>query len=224
MSEIILYAAPGSCAFVPTIALEEIGVPFDYRLIRFARGEHKSPAFKQVNPAGKVPAFSIDGEVLTENVAILGYLNERFPEARLLPAASDAMKRARQTADLCYVSSTLHPMMTRLRMPMFFAGPENNEAVVRMVTQALPEYLQVVEDRLGHQWWYGDQWSAVDAYLYWAFRRVEGGKFDLTPYPKYRDHAARMSKRPATQRAEAREAEAMKQLESEGLGGPPPRR
>lgn len=224
MSDIILFAAPGSCSLVPTIALEEIGLPYEYRLIRFARGEHKSPDFKKVNPAGKVPALSVDGEGLAENVAMLTYLNERFPDAGLLPVAADPLARARQVADLCFVSSTVHPMLTRLRMPMFFAGPENNEAVVRTVSQALPEYVKVIEDRLGDQWWYGDRWSVVDAYIYWAFRRIEGSSFDLTPYPSYRDHAARMSARPATQNAEAREAAAIKQLESEGLGGPPPGR
>ena len=66
-----LFMAPYTCARVTAIALEEAGVEFDAHLIRFMRGEHKSPEFKARNPKGKVPALEIDDEVLTENVAIL---------------------------------------------------------------------------------------------------------------------------------------------------------
>lgn len=223
MSEIVLFAAPGSCSLVPSIALEETGASYEYRIIRFARGEHKSPDFKRVNPAGKVPALLVDGEALAENVAILGYLNAKFPDAKLLPTTSDALERARQIADLSFFSSTIHPLLTRLRMPMFFAGTENSAAVAQAAASALPEYVKVIEDKLSDDWWYGNQWSVVDGYLYWAFRRIEGGNFDLSPYEKYRAHAARMAERPAVQRALAREAEAFARLEKEGLGTPPAR-
>src|SRR5690348_7587709 len=74
-----LWMAPYTCARVTAIALEEAGVEFDTRLVRFMRGEHKSAEFKTRNPKGKVPALEIDGNVLTENVAILSYLAERLP-------------------------------------------------------------------------------------------------------------------------------------------------
>ncbi len=85
MTDIKLFIAPGSCARVPTILLEEIGLPYTTELVRFMKGEHKSPAYKAYNPKGKVPAILIDGEALTENVAIISLLNERFPDAGLLP-------------------------------------------------------------------------------------------------------------------------------------------
>ena len=81
------------------------------------RGEHKAPEFKSRNPKGKVPALEIDGTVLTENVAILWYLHQRHPEARLLPATSTPLEDARNLADLCFCSATLHPLVTRIRMP-----------------------------------------------------------------------------------------------------------
>ena len=64
--EIILFTAPVSCAKVPLILLEEIGSPFETRLVRFMKGEHKSPEFKRYNPKGKVPAIVIDGEALPQ--------------------------------------------------------------------------------------------------------------------------------------------------------------
>jgi len=204
------------------IALEEAGVPVETHLIRFLKGEHKSPEFRRFNPKGKVPALEMDGETLTESVAILWYLNQRFPEARLLPPADDALERARQIADLAFCATTLHPLVSRIRFPQFVAGPEPAAAVYVAASDALREYFQLVEERLeGSDWWYGDAWSVMDAYLYWVFWRVEGAGFPVADYPRYFDHARRIEQRPSVQRAMAREAEAERQLEAEGLSVKP---
>ena len=129
MSKTQLYMAPGTCARVPSICLEEAGQNFESVLIRFMRGEHKSPEYRKLNPKGKVPTLVIGGEVLTENVAIVTHLNERFPDSRLMPEASDSMTRARQLADLCFCSATLHPIVTRIRMPHFFANKDAAQSV-----------------------------------------------------------------------------------------------
>jgi len=222
MNETVLFMAPGTCARVSCIALEEIGLPFETRVIRFLRGEHKSPAYKRFNPKGKVPALVMDGATLTENVAILCYLHERFPEARLLPPASDALARARQVADLAFCASTLHPLVSRIRFPQMVAGPEVAAGVYLAAAEAMKEYFQLVENRLGESpWWYGDAWTVMDAYLYWVFWRVEGAGFNVEAYPRYTDHARRMEQRPAVQRALAREEELDRQLEAEGLSVKP---
>lgn len=219
-----LYMAPYTCARVTAIALEEAGVPFDTQLIRFMKGEHKSAEFKRLNPTGKVPALAIDGVVLAENVAILTYLGERFPEARLLPDAATAAERARHLADLCFCSSTLHPIVTRIRMPQFFAGPENAVAVKRSGEQAMDEHFQRIEQRLADgPWWYGEQWSAVDGYLYWVFWRVEGAGYEVSRFPAFTAHARAMEQRPAVQRALAREEAAQARLVAEGAAFIPPR-
>ena len=219
-----LWMAPYTCARVTAIALEEAGASFDTRLVRFMRSEHKSPEFRARNPKGKVPALEIDGEVLTENVAILAYLAERFPQARLLPLVDTPAERAHILADLCLCSSTLHPLVTRIRMPMFFAGAENALAVKQAAEAAMDEYFSLVDNRLaGGPWWYGDAWSAMDGYLYWVFWRVEGAGYDVSRFPYFTAHARAMEQRPAVQRALAREQAAQKQLEAEGLAFLPPK-
>jgi glutathione S-transferase len=221
---IVLWMAPYTCARVAAIALEEAGAEFETRLVRFMRGEHKSPEFKRRNPKGKVPALEIDGVTLTENVAILAYLAERFPDAKLLPVADGSVQRAQILADLCFCSSTLHPLVTRIRMPQFFAGPENAVVVKQTAEAAMDEYFQLVEDRLaGAAWWYGDAWSAVDGYLYWVFWRVEGAGYDISRFPRFTAHARAMERRPAVQRALAREEAAQAQLEAEELAFVPPK-
>lgn len=219
-----LYMAPFTCARVTMIALEEAGIPFETELIRFMRGEHKSPAFRQVNPKGKVPALAIDGTVLTENVAILNYLHERHPEAGLLPDAGTPAERAGILADLCFCSATLHPLVTRIRMPMLFAG-EANAAVVKATGEAaMDEYFALVEARLADRpWWFGDAWSVMDGYLYWVFWRVEGAGFDVSRYSRFESHARANEQRPAVRRALAREEAAQAQLMAEGAAFVPPK-
>ncbi len=75
MSNIVLYMAPGSCARVSIIVLEELELEFETPVVRFMKGKHKSPEFKVKNPKGKVPALNYNGQALTENVAIITYLN-----------------------------------------------------------------------------------------------------------------------------------------------------
>jgi len=203
------------------IALEQIGAPFEVNLIRFMKGEHRAPQFLEISRLGKVPALVIDGETLTENVAILEYLNERFPDAGLLPAARTAMERAKRIADLCFCSSTLHPIVTRIRLPQFFVEPENVRAFWSRSCEAMGTYFNLVEDRLAQGgWWYGTEWSAMDAYLYWVFWRVRGAGFDVSPFPCFSDHAYRSEQRSAVQRALAREAELERMLDAEGHSVP----
>lgn len=213
-----LYMAPYTCARVTMIALEQAQVAFDIEPVRFMRGEHKSPEFKQLNPKGKVPALAIDNTVLTENVAMLWYLHERHPEARLLPEADRPAARAEILADLCFCSATLHPLVTRIRMPMIFAGQENAVVVKAAAEQAMDEYFALVEARLADQsWWYGERWTAMDGYLYWVFWRVEGAGYDVSPYPRFCAHARANEQRPPVQRALAREEAAQAQLIAEGV-------
>ena len=222
MENIVLYMAPGTCARVPCILLEEIGVDFQTRVIRFMRGEHKSPEFKLINPKGKVPALQIDGVNLTENVAIISYLRERFPEANLMPVANDLFNKTQQIADLCYCASTLHPIVSRIRLPHFFVAEESSRSVWLKACEAMDEHFDLVDKRLTNNWWYGEQWSAMDAYLYWIFWRVEGAGYDVSRFANFVQHRTRSEQRPAIQKALAREQAAQALLEKEGLAFTPP--
>ena len=214
-----LYYSPGSCARVTAIALEEAGLDFEVCLMRMARGEHKQPEYLAINPKGKVPAVVIEGRVLTENVAILGYLNTLYPAARLLPAAADEGERFNQLADLCFCASTLHPIVTRICIPRFFAETDDarkqvHEAAVTM----MHGQFQIVENRLNDRpYWYGEDWSVMDGYLYWVWCRVLGGGFPVDAYPLFANHARAVEARPSVVRALERERLAIAQLRSEGV-------
>jgi len=193
MKNLHLFVAPNTCARVPTIALEEIGVPFETTLIRVATGEQNTPEFLKHNPKGKVPALLVDGAPLTENVAILNWLNVTFPHAHLLPAASDALDASRHTADLAFFAGSVHPVVTRIAMPMKLVpdAAQSFETVRPMGTQEMHKIMTMIEARLDDgQWWYGETWSIVDGYLFWVWSRITGVGFDGSAYPNLQQHPA----------------------------------
>lgn len=187
--------------------------------MRFMKGEHRSPDYLKVNPKGKVPALVMDGQALTENVAILSYLNLKHPEAKLLPPARDDFERAKQVADLSFCASTLHPIVTRIRIPGFFAEGEGCiKSVYQAGVAAMRPNFALIDERLsGQPWWYGDQWSVMDAYINWVWFRVTGAGFPGQDYPAFEGHAKRIEALPAVKRMLARDAEAEAELKAEGL-------
>lgn len=220
MPHLKLFVAPGSCARVPTIALEEAGVSFDTELLRMAANQQNSPEFLKHNPKGKVPTLLIDGMPLTENVAILTWLNRQFPEAKLLPATDDPLEISRQIADIAFFSATVHPTVTRIAMPIkFIPDSEMSFDLVRPKgKEAMMPIMTMINDRLNNgPWWYGDQWSVLDGYLFWVWWRITGVGFDGTPFPNIQRHMELSNQRPAVQRAMAREAANVEILKSEGL-------
>jgi glutathione S-transferase len=214
-----LYFAPGTCARVSLIALEETGHPFETRVVAFMRGDHRAPDFLARNPAGKVPVLIAEGVAVTQNIAILTYLARRFPEARLLPVATDNESATALLSRLAWFSADLHPIVTRIRMPQLICDQPAAIARVRELgCEAMKFQLTGLERSLQQQpWVLGTQWSVLDGYLYWVWFRITGAGFDAAPFPAIAAHALRMEARPAVQRALQREAAAQAELESQGL-------
>lgn len=101
-----LYTSPGACSLADHIALQWIGAPFEAQLV--SRDERKQDWFKQLNPAGAVPVLEDDGWVLTQNAAILNYLADRFPEAKL---GGDGTPKGRAEVNrwLSFLNADVHP-------------------------------------------------------------------------------------------------------------------
>jgi glutathione S-transferase len=219
-----LYFAPGTCARVPLIALEEAGSPFDTKVIAFIRGDHRAPDFLAHNPAGKVPVLIADGVALSQNLAILTWLSRRFPAARLLPASADPAAEAALLSRLAWFSADLHPLVTRIRMPQLICDqPAAIPRVREMACDSMAFQLRGLEQSLQQQpWVLGSDWSVLDGYLYWVWFRITGAGFDPSRFAAIAAHALRMEERPAVKRALQREALAQVELESQGLAVPLP--
>jgi len=220
MPDLKLFVSPGSCARVATIALEEIGTPFETELIYLGTKQQKTPEYLAINPKGKVPALLIDGDPLTENVAILSWLNRTFPDADLLPDTSDDLGMVKQIADIAFFSGTVHPLVTRVAMPVRFVDDEamGYEVVRPVGLDAIKPVLTRIDERLGdNKWWYGDTWSILDAYAFWIWGRLAVVDFPDGAFPNLNKHSAEMLKRPAVIRAMDREAVHVEQLKAEGV-------
>ena len=219
MKKITLHFAPDTCARVPMIALEEAGHPYDTEIVSFVRGDHLSAPYRMLNPKGKVPLLVVDGKPLTENIAILMWLDEQFPDANLLPRCADSFDYASLVSDMSFCAATLHPIVTRLRIPQYFC--DNAEAVPRvfaMAEDAMRANFALINDRLSkNEWWYGDRWSIVDAYINWVWFRVAGTAFNTTPFEHFARHDAQLSERPSVKRTLAIHKQAAERLASQGL-------
>ncbi|MEO8249351.1 MAG: glutathione S-transferase family protein, partial [Burkholderiales bacterium] len=118
-----LYYAPGACSFVPHALLEASGAPFEPVLVKIHKGEQNSPEYKAINPHGQVPVL-VDGDsVITQIVAIVSLLNDRFSEAGFLPR--DPLAKAKALETLAWMNNTVHPTFTHIFMPHKFT--DNSE-------------------------------------------------------------------------------------------------
>jgi len=203
-----LYYAPGSCALASHIALEEAGADYELELVKLGEQQQRTPEFLALNPKGRVPALVTDAGVLTENPAILGYVAETFPGAKLMPA--DPFARAQVQAFNAFLCATLHPTFAHKFRPYRYAdNPQAHAAMAAKVPSVLDEQFGLVEDLLsdGREWVHGD-YSTSDGYLFNFARWYQrDGMGNPQTRPLVRAHIGRMQARPAVQRA----------LEQEGL-------
>ncbi|WP_226635018.1 glutathione S-transferase family protein [Novosphingobium profundi] len=217
-----LYFAPGTCARVTLTALEETGEPFETSLVSFMAGDHRSPEYLALNPAGAVPTLETADGVITQNSAILWYLARKYPSANLLPAMTSPAAEAAMISQLGQCASDLHPAVSRMAVPFLFAAtPQAQDELRASATERLKFLLAIREDRLGNSdWLLGADWSVLDSYLGWAWFRITGAGFDPSPFPAIAAHYRRLHDRPAVQHALAREAAAQAELRERGLAVP----
>lgn len=199
-----LYIYPGACSRVPLTALEHIGCAYEVEVIDLMKGEHIRPAYQAINPRAKVPALVVDDQLLSENLAILRWLDMRFPEARLFPIPADDWERAQQLSDLAWISSVWHPYVRANKMPIRWTTGDIQpvrERGVELLTPCVKQFAQ----RLGQSPWWYDDWSILDVYFHWAYTTAEEGHFDLSPFPEIARHRSAVEALPAYLRALDRE-------------------
>lgn len=199
-----LFYMPGACSLSDHIALEWAGA--DYQLQKVERERLKSPEYLAVNPAGAVPALEVEpGWVLTENVAILQLVAQRYPEAGL--GGSNERERfevLRWTANL---AADVHKSFLPLFAPQRFAeGEEATRVAQRKAVENVRAQLSRVDRALdGRDFLVGDRRSVADAYLYVILRWADGMAGGLDEFPQLARFKAAMERDPAVRRALAAE-------------------
>ena len=191
-----LYYAPMTCALVPYVTLTEAGAPFRVENLNTRTNQHRTPEFLSLNPKHKVPVLVIDGQPLTENVAIQIWIARAFPAARLLPAAPDAEIRA--ISLMAWFASTIHPHLTPNARPANYCDLAGSEdSVKRVANRLLFEDFSIADEALDGRQWFFDHFTAVDAYFFWCFRRALSFKLDLSKFGHCRRHFERVGERPS---------------------------
>jgi glutathione S-transferase len=200
-----LFYWPGASSLIPHITLEEIGAPYERTLINLAKGEHKSDAYLKINPHGKVPALSVNGNVLTENVAILTYLGKQFPDARLLPQGLS--EEARCIATMAWFASAVHPTFAHIIRPERFAS--DTAAQLNMKETARKTFWAQCEEIDGlladEEWTMGAQYTVSDPYAFFFYGLGLRIKLPMRELAAYTAFNERMLQRPAVRRVCERE-------------------
>lgn len=177
-----LYYTPGASSMAPHIALFEVGAPFEAHPISLFRNENRTPAYRAINPEGKVPTLLVDGQRLTEVAGILYFLARRYPGADLWPAG-DLVAEAQVISWMSFIAATVHPARGK--------GGDHALSIFGLADQ-----------RLGDRTWaLGDRYSIADIHLfrlYWRF--VNALKPPKGSFQHLEAHHDRMMERAAVRR------------------------
>jgi glutathione S-transferase len=207
--QLILYYAPNACSLVPYVTLTEAGAQFEVRPLDMGKRQHFTLDYLKINPKHKVPTLIIDGEVLTENVAIQTWIAHQFPAAKLLPA--DPMQELQAISLLAWCASGIHPFLSRINSPPRVCDlPGSEVSVRRLAAQQLFENYQIAEDKLSGREWFFDHFTAVDAHFFWCFRRGTQFNLELAQFKNCLAHFDRIQRRPSVQKLLAYEQEVLK--------------
>jgi glutathione S-transferase len=215
-----LYYSPGACSLAPHIVLEEIGEPYATELVsssgpREGKGT-AAPAWKAMNPKGRVPALSgVAGSIgggenlLTEAPAILLYLARTHPSARLLP--TDPAGEARCLEWTNWLSGNVHAMSYgQIWRSHRFSVDEADFAAIKAKGEENVAGQHAYIERLladGRDWAVPGGYTIVDPYLlvFYLWGRRIG--LDMTRrHPAWTDLSSRVATRPAVRRILEKEA------------------
>jgi glutathione S-transferase len=201
MANLTLYHASPSRSSIVLWMLEEMGQPYDIKLLKLSAGDNLKPDYLALNPMGKVPALKHGDTVITEVAAICTYLADEFPQAKLnIPVGTP--KRGVYLKWLFFGPGCMEPAVIDR------AAPRKEEARRAMLGYGdFDTTMNVVAKAVARgPWLMGEQFTAADVVIGSNIRW--GTIFKLIPERKeFTDYSARIAARPAAQRAEAKDKE-----------------
>ena len=202
MSDLTLYLAPGTCAMAVHIALTEARAHHQVKRLDLAAGEQRSAAYLAINPKGRVPALVTERGVLTETPALLIYVAQRFPDAKLAPL-DDPFLLARMQEVNSFLASTVHVSHAHGRRASRWADDEQAIAAMqqKVASNMRDGFAQIEQHYLAGPWVLGEQFSVADIYLFVVAGWLKSDGVEISEFPKVADHYQRMLSRPAVAKA-----------------------
>jgi glutathione S-transferase len=202
-----LYYAPATCALASHIALAEAGADYTTEKLDFKIDQQNSPEYLEINPKGRVPSLVTDRGVLTETPAMLAYIAQTHPEAKLAPL-DDAFGFAQVQSINSYLCSTVHVAHAHKMRGKRWATEETSFAdMKRKVPETMGACFALIERKmLRGPWVMGEQYTVCDPYLFTIATWLEGDGVEMAKLPKVADHFRRMAERPAVKKVMAEQA------------------
>ncbi len=198
--KVTLYHSPNTRSSGTLLLLEELGAPYELKVLNMKAGEHRQPPYLAVNPMGKVPAIEHRGAIVTEQIAILIYLADAFPEAGLAPSLNDPL-RGPYLRWLVFYAACFEPAVVD-RARQLEQGPAamlpygDYDTMLKTLTAQLAK----------GPWILGERFSAAD--VIWGSGLGWTTMFKLVPeLPEIQAYLTRFLARPAVARAKAKDAE-----------------
>lgn len=204
-----LYFARGTCALASHIALEDAGADYQLKKVDFSQTEQRSPGYAQVNPKGRVPALATPRGILTESPAILAFVAQSHPQAKLAPL-DDPFAFAEMQAFNAYLCATVHVAHAhKYRGYRWADNPASFADMQRKVPQTMAASFELIETRLFKgPWVMGEAYTVADPYLFTFAQWLEADDVNPARFPKVNDHRTRMRERAIVKKVMAQEAAA----------------
>jgi glutathione S-transferase len=194
-----LYYKTGACSMASHIILNELGIQFELDKTDTEAGKTEAGEdFRKISPNGYVPALVNDeGDVITENPAVLQYLADQMPDAGLAPP-NGTLERTRLQEALNFVSSELHKSFSP-----FFSGTALDADAKQLAEDGLGRRVAHIERSLadGRAYFLGDTFTVADAYAFVVLNWTSFIGVSLDAYPKTQSYMARVAARPAVVKA-----------------------
>lgn len=173
-----------SSAYRVRIALNLKGVDYRGVEIDLVRGEQEEAAYRAVNPQGLVPALDVDGQVITQSLAIIEWLDSAFPEPPLLP--SDPVERGRMLGLALTIAADVQPLQNQ-RVQKYlrreFAASEDQ--VIAWIHRWIGDGLASLEAQAPDDGFFGgNSPNIADIYLVPQMYNARRYELDLSPYPR----------------------------------------
>jgi glutathione S-transferase len=202
------YYATNTCALASHIALEEAGAEYETRRIDFGAAEQTKPDYLKINPKARVPSLATERGVVTETPAILAYIAQTRPQAKLAPL-DDPFAFAEMQSFMAYLCSTVHVAHAhRPRAYRWADDPAAQEAMKKKVPETVAACFDLIERKMFKgPWAMGDAYTIADPYLFTIARWLEVDGVDPAAFPRVLNHRDRMAEHPDVPRA----------LQAEGL-------
>lgn len=194
-----LHYKPGACSMASHIILNELGIAFELDKTDTDAGKTEAGEdFRKISPNGYVPALiTDDGEIITENPAVLQYLADQSPDAGVAPP-NGTMERIRLQEALNFVSSELHKSFGP-----FFSGKELDGEARQKAEAGVKRRAVHIERYLadGRAFLLGDTFTVADAYAFVVLNWAGFVGVNLDACPKTQSYVARIAVRPASIKA-----------------------